>query len=281
MSPFARKMLFAAAAACFAVVMGAVPAEAAASSGKKTHAYVPAKKRAKASGAVKASHRNDIVSVAQRHLMNLGYYGGKIDGKMGKQTVAAIKAFQRDHDLKADGKLGTKTRRALEAADVPSIKNSLNYGSSQPATTNTDVHQDYAASLNGGTKVVNNRFARVDVAETGTGYAKRYSVTLNGQPILTAEGQPSVVGVSPTYEMNNEDAIIFTTYSPSSTNCMYRNHVLVMDNNNSKVLDVENCTRDYQARVSNGILFIAFPENDANRAISATFRVEGMTINKM
>jgi peptidoglycan hydrolase-like protein with peptidoglycan-binding domain len=215
-------MLFAAAAACFAVVMGGAPTEAAAASGKKTHAYVPAKKRAKAASSSKASKSENAISVAQRHLMNLGYYGGKIDGKMGKQTVAAIKSFQRDHDLKADGKLGPKTRRALEKADVPAIKDSLTYGTSQPAITNTDVHPDYAASLNGGTKVVTNRFARVDVSETGSGYAKRYAVTLNGQSILTADGQPSVVGVSPTYDMGNEDAIIFTTYSPSPTNCMYR-----------------------------------------------------------
>jgi peptidoglycan hydrolase-like protein with peptidoglycan-binding domain len=42
-------------------------------------------------------------------LRNAGYDPGKIDGKLGKQTIEAIKAFQKANNLPADGKVGKKT----------------------------------------------------------------------------------------------------------------------------------------------------------------------------
>lgn len=45
----------------------------------------------------------------QTALKNAGYNPGRIDGKMGKQTIDAIKAFQRANNISADGKVGKKT----------------------------------------------------------------------------------------------------------------------------------------------------------------------------
>lgn len=45
----------------------------------------------------------------QRALKNAGYYDGPIDGKIGKKSKGAIKEFQKDHSLKADGIVGKKT----------------------------------------------------------------------------------------------------------------------------------------------------------------------------
>jgi len=42
-------------------------------------------------------------------LQNAGYNPGSSDGKMGKQTREAIKAFQKANNLVADGKVGAKT----------------------------------------------------------------------------------------------------------------------------------------------------------------------------
>jgi len=42
-------------------------------------------------------------------LRNAGYDPGKIDGKLGKQTTEAIKAFQKANNLPVDGKVGKKT----------------------------------------------------------------------------------------------------------------------------------------------------------------------------
>ncbi|MFA5356987.1 MAG: peptidoglycan-binding protein [Candidatus Omnitrophota bacterium] len=42
-------------------------------------------------------------------LENAGYNPGRLDGRMGKRTREAIRAFQRDNNLRADGKVGKMT----------------------------------------------------------------------------------------------------------------------------------------------------------------------------
>lgn len=57
----------------------------------------------------------DLV-VTQATLMTLGYEPGPVDGKLGTTTTTAVKAFQRDAGVKADGIPGPTTRTHLEAA---------------------------------------------------------------------------------------------------------------------------------------------------------------------
>ena len=49
----------------------------------------------------------------QRRLRDLGYYTGKIDGEFGKASVDALKRFQTENGLKADGKAGKATYKVL------------------------------------------------------------------------------------------------------------------------------------------------------------------------
>jgi len=49
------------------------------------------------------------VKQIQSALQNAGYNPGDIDGRMGRQTRDAIKAFQRANGLVADGKVGKRT----------------------------------------------------------------------------------------------------------------------------------------------------------------------------
>ncbi|MDD5669166.1 MAG: peptidoglycan-binding domain-containing protein [Candidatus Omnitrophica bacterium] len=49
----------------------------------------------------------------QTALKNAGFYKGTIDGKIGKNTRKAIRAFQKANDLKVDGIIGSKTKDAL------------------------------------------------------------------------------------------------------------------------------------------------------------------------
>jgi len=51
----------------------------------------------------------------QTALKNAGFYKGQIDGKIGPQTVAAIKEFQKANNLKANGKVNRSTWRLLKA----------------------------------------------------------------------------------------------------------------------------------------------------------------------
>jgi len=54
------------------------------------------------------------VKQIQMALKNAGYTPGAVDGKMGRQTKDAIRAFQRANNLPADGKVGKKTWSLLQ-----------------------------------------------------------------------------------------------------------------------------------------------------------------------
>jgi peptidoglycan hydrolase-like protein with peptidoglycan-binding domain len=55
----------------------------------------------------------DELDGVQGALIKLGYTLGKADGMMGPKTREAVRAFQRDAGLKADGDVGPLTRGAL------------------------------------------------------------------------------------------------------------------------------------------------------------------------
>ena len=56
------------------------------------------------------------VSKLQEALLTLGYYDKEIDGRFGRGTETAVKAYQSSVGLKADGKAGTLTLNALYKA---------------------------------------------------------------------------------------------------------------------------------------------------------------------
>lgn len=51
----------------------------------------------------------------QKALKGAGLYEGKIDGKIGRKTRAAVIEFQRQHNLKSDGVVGQKTWAAMKS----------------------------------------------------------------------------------------------------------------------------------------------------------------------
>jgi len=51
----------------------------------------------------------------QKALKNAGYYQGAIDGKVGSKTKQAIRDFQRDQGLQADGVCGRQTWARLKS----------------------------------------------------------------------------------------------------------------------------------------------------------------------
>jgi len=58
----------------------------------------------------------------QTALKNAGYNPGAIDGKMGRATTEAIKAFQRDNKLRVDGKVGKRTWSLLRTYLYQKVK---------------------------------------------------------------------------------------------------------------------------------------------------------------
>ena len=61
----------------------------------------------------------------QQALKNSGFYNGKIDGDIGPKTKKGIEEFQAKNGLKADGKVGAKTWKALAAylKQTPEVAN--------------------------------------------------------------------------------------------------------------------------------------------------------------
>lgn len=59
--------------------------------------------------------KGELVKYLQRALDDAGYEVGKIDGIFGTDTLSAVRAFQSDHSLTPDGKVGAKTWAAIKA----------------------------------------------------------------------------------------------------------------------------------------------------------------------
>ena len=58
-------------------------------------------------------NEGEAVSALQTRLKALGYYSGTVDGDFGSGTITAVKSFQEQNGLKADGIAGTSTLNKL------------------------------------------------------------------------------------------------------------------------------------------------------------------------
>lgn len=75
----------------------------------------------------------DEVKQIQTKLRDWGYYKGNVDGIYGSQTYEAVKAFQRNNGLTADGIVGPKTLAALGI-------NSTSSSSGGTSSNNSDLN---------------------------------------------------------------------------------------------------------------------------------------------
>lgn len=60
----------------------------------------------------------ESVRYVQQRLKDLGYLSGKVDGDFGSATEEAIKAFQSENGLSADGVVGTRTMEKLKSSSA-------------------------------------------------------------------------------------------------------------------------------------------------------------------
>jgi len=75
--------------------------------------------QASASDVMQEGDCGQEVAQVQSQLSALGYSTGAADGDFGAATVAAVKAFQKDRGLEADGVIGSSTYRSLMGRDIP------------------------------------------------------------------------------------------------------------------------------------------------------------------
>ena len=76
----------------------------------------------------------DVISVQQK-LKDLGFYTGSVDGVYGTGSMAAVKAFQRQNGLTADGLVGSRTYTVLMSATSGSTSNSGSDNSSSDSSS--------------------------------------------------------------------------------------------------------------------------------------------------
>lgn len=254
----------------------------------------------------KKSHgkSSTLVRDAQMSLANLDYYKGKADGILGPKTMKAIKAFQRDHSLPVTGKLTKETYNAIIKADSARAMSSLPLPPMSPGRAATlpaqpglvgPTDQQYADPLLGGkivagsretgqavrTQELSSRYAKLDINENINGSIRRYSVTLNGTPILQIDDQPSIIGISETYKLGAEDAIILTSYREGDATCPYKHFLLTLGDGRNELRAFGNCTHGYQARLVEESLFVTFPEVDDQRVAGATWRYESGDLERL
>ena len=78
--------------------------------------------------------RGEEVELIQQTLRDWGYFDGTVDGIYGAATEAAVRDFQRQNGLTADGVAGTQTLLALGITSSPGNLDS------QPADAESDYH---------------------------------------------------------------------------------------------------------------------------------------------
>jgi len=66
------------------------------------------------STSIKYGMKNTQVTTIQQYLIHAQYLGGTADGIFGKQTLQAVKSFQRDLNLVDDGIVGNRTMNSLK-----------------------------------------------------------------------------------------------------------------------------------------------------------------------
>ncbi len=104
---------------------------------------------------LKQGSKGTEVSNLQKRLKELKYYTGSVDGDYGAGTVSAVKEFQKNNNLTADGKAGQKTLEVLYSYyAVPKTSTGSDNGgggtSSKPSSGNSGSSSGGSSSNNGG-----------------------------------------------------------------------------------------------------------------------------------
>lgn len=67
-------------------------------------------------------HTGEAIANTQQMLKGLGFDPGRVDGYFDEETEAAVKSFQKDHDLKVTGKVDEETAGVIESNVVEKIR---------------------------------------------------------------------------------------------------------------------------------------------------------------
>ena len=108
--------------------------------------------------ALRRGDRGEAVQALQTMLQELGYDPGKIDGIYGARTAEAVRAFQGDHGLPADGEAGAETLSALRTALADPAQRSSNLARIKQITAANGVRRGTVLLTRGGETLLDYSF---------------------------------------------------------------------------------------------------------------------------
>lgn len=119
---------------------------------------------------LRAGMRGEAVSEMQTALIALGYLGGTVDGIFGINTEKAVRKFQRDNKLTADGLAGERTLEILYQKAKTSSKSSSSSSSSSKASSSSKsaAKADASAAFSGSSSLFGGNYATLRVGDSGS-----------------------------------------------------------------------------------------------------------------
>lgn len=90
----------------------------------RMHSYYSAAERDQVNVDLVKLHRDDIKNI-QLALREAGYKPGRVDGIYGPETTGAVKKFQKDRNLRGDGKINARTLGALRVTTSMDLDHKL------------------------------------------------------------------------------------------------------------------------------------------------------------
>jgi len=183
---------------------------------------------------------SDEIKDLQQKLTDLGYLNDKVDGKFGKKTQAAVKAFQKEYGLTTDGIAWPETLSALAAAwnaefGVPEDayapccsfleidENGTQYWETCEVHTNISMHAVDDLPVNASEAEIANAYA----VAWQTELERLYQLWLEN---CAPEDQPSVVNHKAMFlaYMNSQQFLWNTQYGEGSLNTLDRINDMLM-----------------------------------------------------
>ncbi|WP_081412178.1 peptidoglycan-binding protein [Alicyclobacillus herbarius] len=122
---------------------------------------------------VNGSHGSDVKTL-QTRLNQLGYHAGTVDGVFGKQTLAAVKSFQKNNKLTVDGVVGVQTWDKLFSSTAVKYP----AGSSSSSSSKSSTSSGSSGSKSSGTSSSSSSSSRSSSSSSSSTKGPAYPGTI-------------------------------------------------------------------------------------------------------
>lgn len=210
---------------------------------------------APSNGTLRQGDASTAVKELQERLIELGYLSGKADGKFGILTANALKAFQRNNKLTADGIAGAKTIAKLEsdsAVNNSGVAPAATPVPQAPADAKPKASQVKYANWYTTVKAIAKKYPYVTVYDFSTGISWQLHIFSLG---AHADAEP--VTAADTAKL--ERAFGGNTWNPKAVWVVFGDGSVYLGSTHSMPHEVQHNT----ANNFNGHLCIHFPRTQA------------------